>query len=705
MSLNIPLETFQLYVTHVEAEGPLLKIWGQTNKEEASRIEKIINQMRIHFDHGIGSVSPDTLLIANTICCAYHEDGYYRARICRVLNPTSTVLVQFIDYGNVESVPFSKIRLHNDTTEGIRLQTLPSVANDFTLSDVIPFNHQWDPRMVEYIKSSLRYHEWSASIVSIDAKKRWLNLYYQGRRYCDHLIYGKMALPAQRCDMIEMLKLSPTMNHHHQVKNHLAKPRNQLPNNNSNNNTWRQSEPATQSNQTTTATVIEKSSNIQPQLVFTSRIIDKSNQVYVTVSHVDDGPLKFSIQLTETHNELINLMKKISNYQVKPLSEPPDAPGTVCLGKHSKEHVLRRAVIMAVIDSLEAKVFYIDYGDNEKLSHSDIYELPAEFINPPPFSLRFTLSYVRNLIVDQQVKDYFSQIVRNKTLLLHIRPREDSTLIQYCCLYDQNGKNILDMIIEKFPDSINTWPEAITLRQSSRENVHVSYAEGCSKFYVQLDKMSQHLEEITKDVAESIKTSPIVKSEQIKIGAKFLAQCTADSQWYRAKITSVQNNNNQVTVHYVDYGNDETLPITSLRSLLFKSKSTKIPALAIPCTLSGYESAPCNEEVDYKFEELVLDKPLSIEVIETRTNGSIIANLYDISTMPIILISPMLEITTSSTTTEVITTASTNSDTTTTTLTASVTPAATVPVVASTEFATPAPVMTASPGRGGLVQR
>ncbi|KAF7992946.1 hypothetical protein HCN44_005727 [Aphidius gifuensis] len=710
MSLNIPSETFQLYVTHVEAEGPLLKIWGQSNKEEASRIETIIHQMSVHFDHGIGSVAPDTLLIANTICCAYHEDGYYRARICRVLQPTNTVLVQFIDYGNVESVPFSKIRLHNDTTEGIRLQTLPGVANDFTLSDVLPFNHQWDPRMVDYIKNSLRYHEWPACVVSIEAKKRWLNLYYQGRRYCDHLIYSKMAVPAQRCEMIEIIKSSPTMNHHHHhVQNQLAKPRNQLPNNtnnNNNNNTWRQSESATSSNKTTTTTtttVIEKSSSIQPQLVFTSRIIDKSNQVYVTVSHVDDGPLKFSIQLKETHDELLNLMKKISNYQAKPLSEPPDAPGTVCLGKHSKEHVLRRAVIMAVIDSLEAKVFYIDYGDNEKLSHSDIYELPAEFINPPPFSLRFTLSDVRNLIVDQQVKDYFSQIVRNKTLLLHVRPREDSTLIQYCCLYDQNGKSILDMIIDKFPDSINTWPEAITLRQSSRENVHVSYVEGCSKFYVQLDKMSKHLEEITKDVAESIKTSPNVKPEQIKIGAKFLAQCTADSQWYRAKITSVQNNNNQVTVQYVDYGNDETLPITSLRSLLFKSKSTKIPALAIPCILSGYESAPFNEEVDYKFEELVLDKPLSVEVIEERANKSNIVNLYDISTMPIVLISPMLKITTSTTTTtEVLSTASTNGDT--TTLTASTTPTATVPVVASTEFAVPAPVMTASPGRGGRVQ-
>lgn len=695
---EIPSGTFSLYVTHIEAEGPLLKIWGQTNKEEASKIETIIQDLSVHFKNGIGSVTSDCLLIPNTICCAYHDDGYYRARICRIQSATNTVLVQFIDYGNVESVPFNQIRQHNDTTEGIMLQTLPPVANDFNLTDVLPFDLRWSPPIIEYIKNTLRYHEWPASVVSLDGKKRWLNLYFNGRRFCDFLKESKMALPAQRSEMLEIIDTVPANYHHHQLPNnniHLSKQRNQQ----QQNNNWRQAgqvSPSSKIQQSSsppqTSTPKSKSPEARSQLVFTSRLIDKTSQVLVTVSHIDDGPLKFSIQLKDTQDELADLMKKINNYHVKKLSEPPITPGTVCLGKHSKDNVLRRAVMMAVTEQLDAKVFYIDYGDNEILKETDMYELPAEFINPPPFSLHFTLSDVRNLHVSQEMKRYFSQIVKNKTLMLHVRPLGTSTLIQYGCLFDNNGKSILEMLMEKYPDSVNTWPSVKLLTPSTREEVHVSYVESCSKFFVQLDKCTTNgqLDTVIKDVAESIKTAAHVKQEDVKVGSKFLAQCVTDSQWYRAEVINIQNNTNLITVHYSDYGNDEALPINSLRSLIFGSKSTKIPALAIPCILSGYESAPINEEVDFKFEELVLDKPLIIDVAEVRPNGSIIVNLYDTSTKPIVNISPMLRIATS--------TPSTNANSTNSIVPVTSMPAA--PVVSSSPVGTPI-----SSGRAAPIQR
>lgn len=44
------------------------------------------------------------------------------------------------------------------------------------------------------------------------------------------------------------------------------------------------------------------------------------------------------------------------------------------------------------------------------------------------------------------------------------------------------------------------------------------------------------------------------------------ARYTIDKQWYRAKITSLPEPR-MVTVHYVDFGNSETLPWDKLRVL------------------------------------------------------------------------------------------------------------------------------------------
>lgn len=54
----------------------------------------------------------------------------------------------------------------------------------------------------------------------------------------------------------------------------------------------------------------------------------------IKISHIEDGPSKFSVQLLETLPYLDAMMKKINSQSHKPLQEPPIA-GTVCLGRQT----------------------------------------------------------------------------------------------------------------------------------------------------------------------------------------------------------------------------------------------------------------------------------------------------------------------------------------------------------------------------------
>lgn len=90
----------------------------------------------------------------------------------------------------------------------------------------------------------------------------------------------------------------------------------------------------------------------------------------------------------------------------------------------------------------------------------------------------------------------------------------------------------------------------------------------------------------------------------------------------------------------MDYGNDERIPRTELRSIRNETLM-KIPPLAIQCILIGFDGVPFDPKVYEKFENIVLSQPLVMIVHEIKS-PSIIVDLYDASKKPITNISAML---------------------------------------------------------------
>ena len=73
----------------------------------------------------------------------------------------------------------------------------------------------------------------------------------------------------------------------------------------------------------------------------------------------------------------------------------------------------------------------------------------------------------------------------------------------------------------------------------------------------------------------------------LKQGIFCCAQFTEDDAWYRARITEMktQGDTPQAHVIYVDFGNNEILPVSRLRML--RREHAELPMIAVLCALDG----------------------------------------------------------------------------------------------------------------------
>ncbi|KAL6267474.1 hypothetical protein P5V15_000550 [Pogonomyrmex californicus] len=638
-----------IFVTHVEPNDIYLKIWGQVDKQAATAVEHYIGPLIEQFNQGYGCPSKGSRLISGTLCCArFQSDGYFRAKILSV-RPDGMIVVQFIDYGNVEILPPTEIHLLDNIHGSEPLRAYPAMAAEFTLINILPVNGIWENRTIERIKKILCYNEYRA-LVQMMHNHCLIKLWYNNGDFSELLVKEHMALPATLQDMfrpkhtLQPRMLQPLQMPVYQQQNkgnmNNFAPMPMMQNLNMNHNVNMQGlyhktfSPDINQHKHVAHSMSQHPlpPPIQEALVFKSRVLDVGSDHEVLISHVEDGPQKFSVQIESMRAVLTRLMSEINNRSKQPLQEPP-LPGSVCLGRHkdSGDGVLCRAVVMSVMEH-KCKLYYVDFGHTEVLPYTDIFQLPPEYINPKVLSIRFTLSGLKELNITLEMKEYFKELVSGKLLILHVRPPEGPPLIQYGDLYE-NGVNVKEMLKKAFPSPTTTTPIAYSYPQLRRlskdfqEVVSVSYVESYDKFFVQLDSGAKSLESIMAGLAQYAKTASALNIAQLRAGLP----CAAlyDSQWYRAQILGIVGD--KIKVVYVDYGNEEILPVISLRAI-HDDLVTKLPAQAIKCALNGHEVLSPDQEILNRFEQLTLEKRLHMKVVAVQPTN-LLVDLFEYDTM------------------------------------------------------------------------
>ena len=144
----------------------------------------------------------------------------------------------------------------------------------------------------------------------------------------------------------------------------------------------------------------------------------------------------------------------------------------------------------------------------------------------------------------------------------------------------------------------------------------VVYVKSPDKFWIHLKEFSERFEILVTEMQEYYSG---LAGENVLDRFEESCCCAAYSQdddtWYRAVVKSSTEDTGEVTVSYIDYGNEECVSVENLRKL--EEKFVALPCQALECCLCDVEPNDGTEwdlEVTDLLSEITLDKNLLIQV-------------------------------------------------------------------------------------------
>lgn len=368
--------------------------------------------------------------------------------------------------------------------------------------------------------------------------------------------------------------------------------------------------------------------------VFKANELPLGTHQVVCCSYIQDGPKLFSIHLKSQESMLLQMMSHLSNVPLRNLSQRPTI-GMACVARYSEDRSFYRAVIVNIQPDV-CRVTYVDYGNSEDVAYNDIYEIPDKFLEHKTFAIQFGLFGVEQLEpLEQRIKEYFSNLVRDAALEMKVMPLNKQTFVQYCELYYQE-RSVLH-ILKQTQTQMNSFPMATVL--ASGDLVTIRYVKDAKSFHVlrvadkptydcMMDKLLMH----------GPKAMPLEKMPTVGFC------CTATwpndiSEWYRVLVLRIVDDKaGRVEVEYVDFGIRAVLSYDKLRWI--SSEFMVLPRGAIECCLVDFAQVDSVPETTCKQLEMFGEdrkgerKQFRVEAHGSTPDGVALLNLFDDSMSP-----------------------------------------------------------------------
>ncbi|XP_014243012.1 maternal protein tudor isoform X2 [Cimex lectularius] len=359
--------------------------------------------------------------------------------------------------------------------------------------------------------------------------------------------------------------------------------------------------------------VYEKNNQFIDRVFTTSPTLSVGSSHLAIISHIEDGPYSFSIQLKSAIEEVLPHIKNVLNQYTPSLISSPILPGTTVMGRSKTDLEYRRCFVMNVYTN-SCVVYYIDYGSLEELPYSEIYQLPTAAIDiAPPQALRFCLAELEDVNITTLSKEFFSKLLNRQ---VHIRVTErEGPLYHYCDMHFE-GQNIKELLVNlNSPlEYTNQFPP-----RGREMSVVVSYVDSPTQFFVQYSSEISVLGQILESMRLYGPTQPRLQNlDSINIGSPVACLFSQDNLWYRGLVIGVDSD--KINVFFVDYGNRDNVSVNQLcnisRSLVKKWRSQ-----AVECCLSGFENATPDPILASLMEELTLGLRFTLK-LRSMLNGN-----------------------------------------------------------------------------------
>lgn len=378
------------------------------------------------------------------------------------------------------------------------------------------------------------------------------------------------------------------------------------------------------------------------------------------------GPFFFWCQYANTEDlgEISRLCQEAGRSQLDTKFSKSLVPGSLCLALFSRDNQWYRAQVKGRQDD-SFHVVFIDYGN--EVDVKNVRALPQALLDVAPQAFLCSLSGFEESrgSWDDRVYDDFYNLLVNKPLklsVLKIEKHLEMALPQNLVEIECEGEDITEALKKHWkPLSKQSIPEespnkdaftqdgearssqthcgdpedkanAVVYKQptfsrSKHENVYASCIVGPCYFWCQYAD-TENLVEISRLCQEAGRTQPDEGDEAAVPGGPCLALFSGDSQWYRAQV--MDRRDATVRVVFVDYGNEDDVDAKHVRPLPPCLLGTAPQAFL--CCLNGFDGFKDSwrDDVCEDFHSLLVDRPLRVTVINTKTHPDIEVPQYTV---------------------------------------------------------------------------
>lgn len=355
-------------------------------------------------------------------------------------------------------------------------------------------------------------------------------------------------------------------------------------------------------------TVTKPSENPYPQM---PQEVGKDITAYVSWI---ENPHSFWIQPEEKAETLENLVGELQEHYAAGGNRMDNVKsGDTVVAKFSEDEAWYRAYVENIQDS-NTTVRFVDYGNTDKVSKSELFKVAENFLQVPAQALRCNLSGVKPLQSgwSADTKDIMQSLVPEAVKVKFESKNPDGTWVVSLSAGDVDVAEelIQAAVARREVSSTSTasevtsqFPQQTPLQEGSTHQVFVSHVNSPASFYCQLVQNSEKLDTLLGEIEEQAEMFDPVNS--LSEGMACMAKYSADEAWYRSVIARVSGNTADVL--FVDYGNSESTSkddICNIPPGLFK-----LEAQAIHCRLNNPDG------VGDGFEDQVADKEMTIKVV------------------------------------------------------------------------------------------
>ena len=353
----------------------------------------------------------------------------------------------------------------------------------------------------------------------------------------------------------------------------------------------------------------------------------------VQVSHVN-GVSDFYCQLIDGLTELEKYMEEVgSQAESSPQLTCPRV-GMPCVAKYTEDDAWYRALITNLTTDSKLEVLFVDYGNTELLQTSRVRTLPEHFRQLPKQAFKCQLADVATSALPDSAATFEELVVSVEELECTIKSMRNGKFDVQLNIPD--GLCINEEISSTFGQNQELTreestvkadkPEAVTLDAaflppeilSEEADVYVTATVSPSQFYVQLVGQETAAQELAEKLLDEYSALQPCEREMkhVTVGRSCVARFSEDEAWYRAIVKEVSAESAKVL--FIDYGNSDGVPLCDIRELAAQYVSQ--PAMAVECSLDMDEPASGWSDKDItKFEQLTESgaKLLQVEFLTT----------------------------------------------------------------------------------------